>query len=85
MGKSPEGGPKVAVTNEERSGSVSSKGSESKVADTDEELLDYDGEDKEDDQKKQEELVRMEEEAQKVLEEQSQSEGTNDDNSSGQN
>ena len=54
MGKTPEEGPKIAVTNGEKSGSVSSKGNETKNADPDKDLIDYDKEDGEDNQKKQE-------------------------------
>ena len=82
--KNPEGGPKNVVGNVGKSGSVSSKGIVTKKFDEEEVLVDFDDDEEEYKEKQKEEISKIKKDAQRIMEEQMQSDGTGKEEKSGE-
>ena len=82
--KNPEGGPKNIVGNVGKSGSVSLKGSVSKKSDEEEDLVDFENEEEEDEEKQKEAIAKMEKDAQRIIDEEMQSDGSGKEENSGE-
>ena len=81
--KNPERCPKNVVGNVGKSGSVSSKGSVSNKSEEEEDLVDFKNKEEEEEEKQKEEIVKMEKDAQRIIDEEMQSDGSGKEEKSG--